>query len=43
MSIDFCITIAIGVFLSIIAVICLTADNEKECDDYEEKRKKVKE
>ena len=38
MSIDFCITIAIGVFLSIIAVICLTAENEKEGDDYDQRR-----
>ena len=38
MSIDFCITIAIGVFLSIIAVICLTAENEKEGDDYDDQR-----
>ena len=35
MSIDFCITVAIGVFMSVIAVILLTADNEKEGDDYE--------
>ena len=39
MSIDFCITVAIGVFLSIIAVILLTADDEKEGDDYENDRR----
>ena len=33
MSIDFCITVAIGVFMSVIAIICLTADNEKEGDE----------
>ena len=35
MSIDFCITVAIGVFMSVIAVILLTADDEKEGDDYD--------
>ena len=34
MSIDFCVTVAIGVFMSVIAVILLTADDEKEGDDY---------
>ena len=35
MSIDFCITIAIGVFMSVIAVICVCGNDEKEGDDYE--------
>lgn len=35
MSIDFCVTVAIGVFMSVIAVILLTADNEKEGEDNE--------
>lgn len=35
MSIDFCITLAIGVFMSVIAVILLTADDEKEGDDFD--------
>ena len=33
MSIDFCVTIAIAVFMSVIAVILLTADDEKEGDE----------
>ena len=35
MTIDFCVTVAIGVFMSVIAVILLTADDEKEGDDYD--------
>ena len=35
MSIDFCITIAIGVFMSVIAVICVCGNDEKEGDDYD--------
>lgn len=38
MSIDFCITIAIGVFMSVIAIICLCGNEEKEGDDYDSKR-----
>lgn len=38
MSIDFCVTIAIAVFMSVIAVIMLTADDEKEGDDYDDQR-----
>lgn len=30
MSVDFCITIAISIFLSIIAIICLTIDKENK-------------
>lgn len=29
MSVDFCITIAISIFLSIIAIICLTIDDKE--------------
>lgn len=36
MSIDFCLTTAIGVFMSVIAVICLCGNDEKEGDAYEE-------
>ena len=39
MSIDFCITIVIGAFLSVIAVILLSGNEEKEGDDYDSERK----
>ena len=32
MSIDFCITVAIGVFMSVIAIICLCGNEEKQID-----------